>query len=373
MATMELASIPREFPQFGRHLSSLVRPASEVFGQQGSRKGKGSCGCGGGKGSCGCGNCKGYSHRDNPSSSHSHSTTVAPSRTGIYTTPSINCTSIFSTETQDPPITWEPPDAWRPAWGKECPCACLDEYKQLTMCITDCGNEHAGTENRAARMACYAACNPQSERYQKCVESPHVQPHDASCCPPPHFNNVGDDHLICGRDITSELVDAVVEDMRDMKVGGHSRWWQDWDWTPLSSRDYKRYVSQHEDNTPGKCGSCGYTFSLCGFCVKADVPANIGSAAVVTGARVREIAGASERLLGIDDVYDFSAYDLGDRWRSGLDTLDYNTTRFGLYATAEMLLCNFVRAMDKTPDSGTNGPSMFRRCQPCYTKFSSAE
>jgi hypothetical protein len=55
MATMELASIPREFPQFGRHLTSLVRPASEVFGQQGSRKGKGSCWCGGGKGSCGCG------------------------------------------------------------------------------------------------------------------------------------------------------------------------------------------------------------------------------------------------------------------------------------------------------------------------------
>jgi hypothetical protein len=62
MATMELASIPRELPQFGRHLSSLARPASEVFGQQGSRKGKGSCGCGGGgccdcassKDSCGC-------------------------------------------------------------------------------------------------------------------------------------------------------------------------------------------------------------------------------------------------------------------------------------------------------------------------------
>ena len=55
MATMELASIPRELPQFGRHLSSLARPASEVFGQQGRRNGKGSCGCGGGKGSCGCG------------------------------------------------------------------------------------------------------------------------------------------------------------------------------------------------------------------------------------------------------------------------------------------------------------------------------
>jgi hypothetical protein len=54
MATMELASIPRELPQFGRHLSSLARPASEVFGQQGARRGKGSCGCGG-KGSCGCG------------------------------------------------------------------------------------------------------------------------------------------------------------------------------------------------------------------------------------------------------------------------------------------------------------------------------
>jgi hypothetical protein len=55
MATMELASIPRELPQFGRHLSSLARPASEVFGQQGARKGRGSCGCGDGNGSCGCG------------------------------------------------------------------------------------------------------------------------------------------------------------------------------------------------------------------------------------------------------------------------------------------------------------------------------
>jgi hypothetical protein len=68
---MELASIPRELPQFGRHLSSLTRPASEVFGQQGSRKGKesygcggDSCGCGGGTGSCGCGGGKGSSGCD---------------------------------------------------------------------------------------------------------------------------------------------------------------------------------------------------------------------------------------------------------------------------------------------------------------------
>lgn len=47
MVTMELASIPREFPQFGKHLSSLVRPASEVFAKE-------SCGCGG-SGACGCG------------------------------------------------------------------------------------------------------------------------------------------------------------------------------------------------------------------------------------------------------------------------------------------------------------------------------
>ena len=54
MATMELASIPRELPQFGRHLSSLARPASEVFGRQGARRDKGACGCAGGTGSCKC-------------------------------------------------------------------------------------------------------------------------------------------------------------------------------------------------------------------------------------------------------------------------------------------------------------------------------
>lgn len=38
MATMDLASTPRELPQFGRHMTSLARPASEVFGHQGTQK-----------------------------------------------------------------------------------------------------------------------------------------------------------------------------------------------------------------------------------------------------------------------------------------------------------------------------------------------
>lgn len=49
---MDLLDTPRQFPQFGKHLTSLARPRSEVF--KGKGKGKGSCGCGGGKGSCGC-------------------------------------------------------------------------------------------------------------------------------------------------------------------------------------------------------------------------------------------------------------------------------------------------------------------------------
>lgn len=49
---MDLLDIPRHFPQFGKHLSSLLRPASEVFAEQG--KGKASCGCGAGTYDCSC-------------------------------------------------------------------------------------------------------------------------------------------------------------------------------------------------------------------------------------------------------------------------------------------------------------------------------
>lgn len=54
---MDTLDIARHFPQFGKHLSSLVRPRSEVFRSKGScgcGSGKGACGCTGGKGSCGC-------------------------------------------------------------------------------------------------------------------------------------------------------------------------------------------------------------------------------------------------------------------------------------------------------------------------------
>lgn len=54
---MDLLEMPREYPQFGKHLTSLARPRSEVF--KGKGKGKGCCGCGGGGGGgeigCGCG------------------------------------------------------------------------------------------------------------------------------------------------------------------------------------------------------------------------------------------------------------------------------------------------------------------------------
>lgn len=62
MPMMELASIPREYPQFGRHLRSLLRPASEVLGQQSATKPR--CGCSEGRStkrcyrensSCSCG------------------------------------------------------------------------------------------------------------------------------------------------------------------------------------------------------------------------------------------------------------------------------------------------------------------------------
>jgi len=59
MATMDLASIPRELPQFGRHLSSLARRRYEVFHQQ--SEGKAGCGCGAGAGCCGCGGRCGHS------------------------------------------------------------------------------------------------------------------------------------------------------------------------------------------------------------------------------------------------------------------------------------------------------------------------
>lgn len=46
MAQIELASIPRALPQFGR---SPVLNAIEVWAQQGTSRFKGSCGRGGGK------------------------------------------------------------------------------------------------------------------------------------------------------------------------------------------------------------------------------------------------------------------------------------------------------------------------------------
>lgn len=48
MAQIDLASIPRALPQFGR---SLALNAIDVWAQQGTSRCKGSCGRGGGKGS----------------------------------------------------------------------------------------------------------------------------------------------------------------------------------------------------------------------------------------------------------------------------------------------------------------------------------
>lgn len=67
---LDILDTPRQFPQFGKHMSSLIRPRSEVFrGKNGSEGGKGSCGCGCENGSCGCGGGKGACGSDGNESS----------------------------------------------------------------------------------------------------------------------------------------------------------------------------------------------------------------------------------------------------------------------------------------------------------------
>lgn len=54
---IDLAAIPREFPQFGKSLSNILRNSDAVFGREGGGCGGGrGCDCGAGCG-CGCGNC----------------------------------------------------------------------------------------------------------------------------------------------------------------------------------------------------------------------------------------------------------------------------------------------------------------------------
>ena len=148
MATMELASIPRELPQFGRHLSSLARPASEVFGQQGARKGKGSCQCGGGKGSCGCGggNCSsgcGSSGCETQTQPPHTQDPQAPASPGPYVPP--------------PPSYPIPPE------GTPCPCV------ELAKKVDECNREKKRYEWTTEELNAYnERCQKVFDEYDKC-------------------------------------------------------------------------------------------------------------------------------------------------------------------------------------------------------------
>lgn len=152
MATMELASIPRELPQFGRHLSSLSRPASEVFGQQGAGNGKGPCGCGARNISCGCARGKGLSGCGGGNGSHE---------------PSATCPQCRHLSTADAGDTGTGGDLPRPETGCD-PCLHLHSAA-MAACSPGCDTIH---------------CRNLVQIYAECQRSLGLQDCPSVACPP---------------------------------------------------------------------------------------------------------------------------------------------------------------------------------------------
>jgi hypothetical protein len=177
--------------------------------------------------------------------------------------------------------------------------------------------------------------------------------------------------LICGADITDWLVRQVQNSWWRMYHEGASQTSIEREWRPTGPRDVKadKKGMKGENGTCAK--GCEFTFTLCGYCVKADVPANIGAVAAVGGRRVREIAWMLEPIYGKDDLWDRDAYDAGDAWREAQRNQnrsgDYN---LGAGLGAKANLCKTVEDLGgKCGGDSTASPGMFRRCKPCEEKY----
>ena len=168
---LDLLDMPRQFPQFGKHLSSLVRPASEVFkgktiGSVSLGRNRRPCGCGGGKGACGCGGdgsceCNGRGR-----------SAYASSQTMPYTP--IEYSSCQSTTT-DISVQWNPPPTPPSRKGR---CPCLHVLAECQWAIMDMpyGGRVCERQAELANIAClrYAACLTEVDSPEDLMDCPPV-------------------------------------------------------------------------------------------------------------------------------------------------------------------------------------------------------
>lgn len=183
---------------------------------------------------------------------------------------------------------------------------------------------------------------------------------------------------VCGADITDTLARRVQNSWWNRYVDGASQNSIENEWAPLGANDFKR-DSEGMKGPLGGCASpgCGSTFTLCGYCVKADVPANIGAGAAVGGKNVRRIARQLETFgYGKDDRWDIASYAVGDQWRETLRREGQRQSGSGNLSLAIGLsvkdgLCQIVANLPGKcgDDSNKSGVSMFRACDPCMEAY----
>ncbi|MCB9887059.1 MAG: hypothetical protein H6838_16325 [Planctomycetes bacterium] len=279
-----------------------------------------------------------------------------------------------------------------PIWGRcetgqepscveeQCPCA--GKYEAYSACITDCSTANPDDADADARARCIKGCADKRTEYLLCLEE-YPRSQTALC---PQLSNVrwvhSDDPIICGVDVTNWLAQKVLGDWQDTQWGT-SRGVLALKWTPRFWRDIKSDPQgnsdmQEEGSKLGCPRKCDFSFTLCGRCVKGDVPANIGSAVAITGREVKWIAGrlaVSGAGYGKDDKWDADSYRLGDSIRQKLNRK--RRRRGGgvdqmSLADVKEAICEAVAesARSSKADAGTNrGYSMFRDCAPCTIEF----
>ncbi len=397
---MDLASVPTKFPQFGKSIWNLARSAEEVFGSERlGKQGKGSCDCSAGE--CGCGGAYGSSGGGSRRGScGSRRTDVAPA--GSRVGRDHGCVRLGGR------LGCAPCDCGR-SCGQEYPDASMygtrgkDGWWSRSDGVTNCGcSAHtccsgAGNEGGGWALKQLSTQKLVAHRRKAFSEATRaigeVEMLDQPVVPEAPFVNrgmyaveggsvdcatpivQGEEELRCGTDVTDWLVRAVQSDWWSIHHEGSSPRSVEGRWRPGGPRDIKTATRDMHGEPPVCGGGCDWTFTLCGKCVKADVPGNIGAAAAVGAARVRAIAlQLQDYGYGADDPWDLRAYAAGDRWRNSQRSVraQGNFNLGGLpHEEARAELCKTIEGLARwwDCDRQTRGQSMFRACKPCDKPF----
>ncbi len=188
-----------------------------------------------------------------------------------------------------------------------CPEICLRNYRDAEACLE---NLHRVPPEHVDEMR--RLCGLYREAYARCLAS-YVY-HEVRNCPDlsesPELPQVpvhpGLGGGTCGPDVTDWLLRAIATSLQQVPPYDVMSWPL---WSPYGPFDLKQFGPKSGDCPSGHCD---YTATLCGWCVRLDVPANIG-AAFVMGRNTLEWLGWGDAFLlgGEEDAWDLSAYDAG--------------------------------------------------------------